>query len=45
LIVVFNPPAAAESHDGDVPLPLWAIALLATLIGGVMVRSDHQRRR
>lgn len=45
LIVLFNPPAEQESHDGDVPLPLWAIALLATLIGGVMVRSDHQRRR
>jgi len=41
LTVVYAPPAAA-ADDGDVPLPLWAVALLAAgLAARLMRRSDH----
>lgn len=41
LSVVYTPPAA-PAGDGDVPLPLWAVALLAAgLARRVMRRSDH----
>lgn len=42
LTVVYGPPPVASSDDGDVPLPLWALAMLAGAFGTLMVRSAHR---
>lgn len=44
LTVVYTAPPIPGGDDADIPLPPWALGLLALLIGAQMVRSAHERR-
>lgn len=45
LTLIYTPPQESRGGvDVDVPLPLWALGLLALSLGGLMSRSALSRR-